>query len=511
MRRSTVVLFTALVLVTACTGETVVQKPARHMPPAQAHAGEAPTRAPQCVPMTADGTVGDNRAIRVKSLDANTLLVRGESSLALFGKDDAVLWSSELDNGTDRGPLIAARAEDGTVVATVDGDLVSFGLDGRPFARSRLAAPSDLIGLRIVATLPRTIVELTRASGGCRVETLELGPVEQVVRDPAWVFEHRLQLDVSQLTLIPGRPGQMFIASEWDAWTCDPACRKLPAVTAPAGKAAPERVRSVGATVDAGKRLIWIGVLARGDDATSAMMDSELSLAAFVFEDGAWKRFRELEGALPGFHSINVASTRRGLPVVCGGVADRSAVCGISKDAGWTTMTSGPADTWVSSVFAWRTLWLARGQDTVWVANADGLARLRGQSWQPLPHPPWGDIVALAAGGPEDLWVVNDHGWIHHARGGQWRPIRSPVGALNAIDVVSPSEVWVAGDAGGARWDGQRWHVFTERLPAFVDIASDGMRTWFVQRHATPFPPSSRVSQVIDVWSLEGGRGPGTE
>jgi hypothetical protein len=94
--------------------------------------------------------------------------------------------------------------------------------------------------------------------------------------------------------------------------------------------------------------------------------------------------------------------------------------------------------------------------------------RWDGGDWTrvPVPGPPRGRLLAVAASAPDDLWAVGGTGastdgpLVVHFDGSGWRTITAPraKGPLSSVVALGPRDVWAAGGAMVHHWTGRRWH-----------------------------------------------------
>lgn len=115
-------------------------------------------------------------------------------------------------------------------------------------------------------------------------------------------------------------------------------------------------------------------------------------------------------------------------------------------------------------------------QNDVYAAASGGLVvRWDGKAWKLLVAPVEGNLRAIWASGPKDIWAVGEEAAIFHSTGGGWAPVtidpfEVPEGdpievesALYAIWGSGPADIWAAGmpDKQGAgvlvHYDGKSW------------------------------------------------------
>jgi hypothetical protein len=69
-----------------------------------------------------------------------------------------------------------------------------------------------------------------------------------------------------------------------------------------------------------------------------------------------------------------------------------------------------------------------------------------GAQWTKISTPDVGELQAVSAAAPDDVWAVGQFGTLHWD-GSAWSQVPAPAGELIAVDAVGPEDAWAVGGA----------------------------------------------------------------
>ncbi|NUP05113.1 MAG: hypothetical protein HOW73_03520 [Polyangiaceae bacterium] len=90
------------------------------------------------------------------------------------------------------------------------------------------------------------------------------------------------------------------------------------------------------------------------------------------------------------------------------------------------------------------------------------------------PQPDGNHLKAVAASGPDDVWIGGEHGALFHWNGAEYSRTNRTYADITDILVPADDDVWVAASDSTLHFDGQTWNDYADVVDHFIGVLEDG-------------------------------------